>query len=609
MSNTRKYYITVICIILVIGILAYISVPIINTATAKAIEEEELVETDNEVATTEVEKNVNVKDPSYDAMGESKGIYNYDHTHVDCLYVTVLEGSESEGTNHNLDEVNSYRNTQDIVGAQKIIANAIVKAGDESGPLEGELGYGENTPNATINCRGRSSTSANQKSYKLKLHDDAGTWHGQRTIALNKHAYEASRLRNMLYYTLLSQVNHLVALRTYFVHLYLSDQTSSGDGTDAYADYGLFTAVEQPNKRFLKQHGLSAGGALYKANMNEFFRNPDKLKLSSDAGYSESAFDEIFEIKTEKDHTKLLNMLDALNDYTTPIDEVLEQYFDVDNIVSFLAFNMLMGNRDCNSQNYYLYSPINDDKWYFLPWDGDGCLLYTEQELVNSNRTEGAWENGISNFMGNVLYNRMLHEKVYRDKLTDRVNELHKLINEDTVRALISKYDAVVRPYTETLPDKAGMITTSAIRDKILEGMPKDVERSYKYYMESLEKPMPFYIADTVVENGKLVFSWDASYDFNGSAITYRMEVATDPGFISGSYVLDEYTKNIHFTSDMLDDGIYYIRVRAYNEKGIEGTSFEQYLGDKSYDSTRPFRILDKGKKVLNGAEHGQGME
>ncbi|NLC31890.1 MAG: spore coat protein CotH, partial [Clostridiales bacterium] len=68
--------------------------------------------------------------------------------------------------------------------------------------------------------------------------------------------------------------------------------------------------------------------------------------------YSLMTFSEVFEPKTSENHTKLIAMLDAVNDYSLPIERVVERYFDVNNITSYLAFNMLMANPDSSAQNY-----------------------------------------------------------------------------------------------------------------------------------------------------------------------------------------------------------------------------------------------------------------
>ena len=109
------------------------------------------------------------------------------------------------------------------------------------------VGYGETAPNATVQVRGQTSSEYAQKNYKIELKKNKGTWRGQRTINLNKHMGEGMRFRNKLAYDLMKKIPQMLSLRTQFVHLYVKDNT---DGTsDSFADYGLYTQVEQLNKQ------------------------------------------------------------------------------------------------------------------------------------------------------------------------------------------------------------------------------------------------------------------------------------------------------------------------------------------------------------------------
>ena len=61
---------------------------------------------------------------------------------------------------------------------------------------------------------------------------------------------------------------------------------------------------------------------------------------------------------------------------------------DEENIVYWMAFQILMGNVDTQNRNVYLYSPLNSDIWYFIAWDNDGCLMRPEYELRNFSDRE-----------------------------------------------------------------------------------------------------------------------------------------------------------------------------------------------------------------------------
>ena len=100
----------------------------------------------------------------------------------------------------------------------------------------GMLGYGLSESNARIRVRGNSSSVNVQKSYKLDLDEEAGLWRGQSNIALNKSAFDVTRLKNKVYFDLLKNIPDVPSIRTQFVHLYIKDVTA---GSDVFQDYGF----------------------------------------------------------------------------------------------------------------------------------------------------------------------------------------------------------------------------------------------------------------------------------------------------------------------------------------------------------------------------------
>ena len=216
-----------------------------------------------------------------------------------------------------------------------------------------------------------------QKPYKLSLNDSAGLWRGQSNIALNKSAFDATRVRNKLYFDLAKNMEHVPSLRTQFVRLFIKDETA---GATQFEDYGLCTQAEVPTKKYLANHGLDRSGFLYKAisfnwEPNELIRNFDDLELVVEA------MDTVISCRGREDNSRLLEAMDAVNDMSRDINEVMDTYFDRDNYMEWLAFNLLMGNRDTTMQNYYLYSPLNGSKFYFIPWDGDASLMRYESSM------------------------------------------------------------------------------------------------------------------------------------------------------------------------------------------------------------------------------------
>ena len=493
---------------------------------------------------------------------------NDDETSVVTMYLTVSQGNSSEGTNHTWKEINSYSvYDYDKMGVDRYQTAALLQIGDESGPQSGEVGYGENVPNATVQIRGQTSSSNAQKNYKIELKKNKGTWRGQRTINLNKHQTDGMRFRNKLSYDLLKGIPQLMSLRTQFVHLYVRDLTE-GNSTE-FQDYGLYTQVEQLNKTGMKNHEMDSNGQLYKINLFEFFRYEDVIKKEDDPTYDQKAFEKLLEIKGDSDHTKLIDMLTDLNDNSKSIGNILDQYFDRENLTYWMAYQILTGNTDTQSRNTYLYSPQNSDTWYLIAWDNDSSFKTTEY-IVKNRSEQGSWDCGVSNYWGNVLFRRCLQSEDFREELDAAIQDLRSYLSVERISSMIEKYRTVTQKYLYQMPDRMNAPLTEAQYDTVASAIPSEV---------SLEKPMPFFIGVPVIEGNTLKLNWDASYDFDAETITYTVELAKDYQFNEIVFRQD----NIQIPeaeTTVPADGQYFVRIRATNTSGQTQDAFDYYVTD-----------------------------
>ena len=528
--------------------------------------------------TEESVKKEEVQDINEVHLRDKDSLYaNDDETSVVTMYLTVSKGNSSEGTNHTWEEINTYSAYDyEKMGVARYQSAALLQVGDESGPKSGEVGYGEDVPNATVQIRGQTSSRNAQKNYKIELKKNKGTWRGQRTINLNKHQTEGMRFRNKLSYDLLKGIPQLMSLRTQFVHLYVRD-LSKGDNAE-FQDYGLYTQVEQLNKTGMKNHGMDSNGQLYKINSFEFYRYEDVIKKDDDPTYDQKAFEKLLEIKGDSDHTKLINMLTALNDNSQPIDSILKKYFDRENLTYWMAYQILTGNVDTQNRNTYLYSPQNSNTWYLIPWDNDSSFMRTEYAIQNRS-DQGSWECGVSNYWGNVLFQRCLQSDDFREELDAAVLDVKSYLSEERISSMIQAYRTVTQTYLKKMPDQMYAPLTDAEYETIASAIPPEVEQNYKLYKESLEKPMPFYIGVPTIEGNTLKFSWDASYDFNAEDITYTVELAKDYQFKEIIYRQDKLLIPEAQTT-VPADGQYFLRVRATNTSGKTQDAFDYYVTD-----------------------------
>lgn len=500
-------------------------------------------------------------------MTENKTIYSEDDPQsLVYFYVTVQRGDAGSNTDHTFAQVNSaVRFAEDSHVDNDILARAVVQVGNADGPQPGMLGYDATESNATIRVRGNSSSVRPQKSYKLELDDEAGLWRGQSNIALNKHNFDATRLRNKLYFDLLRPVEDISSLRTQFVRLYIKDETA---GETTFTDYGLFTQAEVPTKKYLANHGLDSEGYLYKA-ISFNFEMSDGLKNFDDPDFDQAAFDKILSCKGRQDNQKLIDLVNLIADRSVDINEIVGDYIDRDNYLTWLAYNILMGNNDTTVQNFYLYSPLNSQKWFFIPWDGDNCLHWQEDEVEGLTGNYGSWEHGVANYWGVLLHQRFLKNEANRAELAAKVDELHETINRDTVNALAQQYDQVVRPYALAMPDFYYLGNTAAERDAILAGLGDQVELAYQQFYDSLHELMPFFLYQPVQDGQTVLFRWEDAYDFDNQPITYRLRVAATPDFANPVVDVAGLTSTEYpVPADQLPAGTWYFAVTAETQDG-----------------------------------------
>ncbi len=551
----------------------------------------------NDILIDSKEGNIVVSDTWDKKLEDNKLLYsNDDDISVITMYLTVSIGNASENTNHTWEEINSYSvYDYDEMGVERYAVNGLLQVGDKNGPLEGELGYEQYVPNATVTIRGQTSTRFARKNYKIELKDGKGTFNDQRVINLNKHQMDYTRFTNKLCYDLIEEIPGMIAMQTQFVHLYVKDETAAG-GDANFVDYGLYTQVEQPNKSFLQRHGLDKNGHLYKINAFEFYRYEDIIMLKSDADYDDKSFEERIEIKGSDDHSKLIAMLEDVNNYSMPIEDVLDKWFEKDNLFSWLTFQILTGNIDTQSRNTLIYSPQNVNTWYFISWDCDGAFATSKDEIEGST-DEGSWEKGISNYWGNVLFQRILKDDELRKELDAKLLDFMTILTAENIQKKAEAYAEVVKPYAYGYPDNLNMPITEAKYDALINILPYEIEKNYAKYIENLEEPMPFFIGTPQVTESGFTIMWDSAYDFDAETITYKFELARDLAFTDIVAQGDNILLPGYTYEGTLESGQYFIRVQAENESGKTQYAFDYYVSDGSIKNfgIKCFYVLQDG--------------
>lgn len=516
---------------------------------------------DDDGAKEEPPKQPDLRDPN--ELVEDRSVYEQDDLTVHVIRLTV---TDEDG----LEDV-----YDDEPGAE---VDALLEAD----------GFEGNTtaPNATLRLRGAAAREARQKSFRIKLAPDVGLWRGHRTIHLNKHPYDLVRVRQKLSFDFFAEIRHMASLRTSFVRLFINGE-----------DMGLFTQIEHPGELFLRDHGLDPAGQIYKAEDLDFTR------ISDDVWNDPEALDEVVEVKANPDHAKFREMIDAINDVSRDIDDIIDTYFHRDNYLTWWAANLLMSNFDTTMHNFLLYSPSTSRRWYFLPWDYDDAWGFHGQP---GNSPRGRPVSGPGNWWHIYLHRRFLEKAGNMEELLGVVQRLGtEVITEQRTAELLAGYHDVVRAQVETVPDIEYLPAVwDMSREEKLEVFEQEFARiaglstlMQAECIEVQERPMPFYLQRPDVDDDMATFTWTESFDLQGDEITYDVQVGTSVTFAPDTIVQEQTGLSSPEAEISLPQGRYLWRVIARDSANPEinwqvaRDSYEDEETDMEYRGIREVEV------------------
>ncbi len=462
-------------------------------------------------------------------------------------------------------------------GEEPFTCDALVQFGNEEGATPGSFGYDSFSPNATIRLSGANASTRQQKSYRVDINPGSGSLSGMKSFVLAKSFTDPFRFTNKLCFDLLTEVDGVPSTRTGFVHLYVKDRS---EGPDAlYVDCGLYTMIEPVNKRYLSNRDLDKSGELYQAVNFDFARHADVLVQPTSPAYDRAKFETLLQAKGSDDYTSLFTLLDAVNDGSVAIEDIVARYFDPDNLYGWMAFNILTGNQDTGTENFYLYSPTGTERFTIIPWDLDGTFRADYERLRDADYSPG-WRKGIHLYASSVLFRRILESPRCVEALSGYVETLHASVLSGThVAERAEALAETVRPYLYALPDAAFARVTENNYDRLLAQFSAQIERNYRAYYDSLETPQPFHILTPTTADGTVTLAWESSSALSGT-VHYTVE-------LSGSWDFQEKLLDRHLITGTsceagaLPAGQYFVRVTANAESGRSQEAYEHYSTEK----------------------------
>lgn len=508
-------------------------------------------------------------------LHEDKSIYEQDSNLYD-VYISVFPTKDDSGEMIDFSAFGLHTARDHSYNPVLNCNIQILEEGQKPDPL-----LDLNQKNATIRVRGNSSRGDVYKSYKVKLGEEAGTFFGQKSLNINKHSEDICKISSKLQTDLLAQVDDSASYRTYFMRLWIRD-TSLPEEEQEFRYYGLYTEIEQPNKTYLEARGLSSNAAMYKAR-DFSFASSDVLRDVDDPAYSEEAFETVLTIREGENHRKLLEMLEAVNDTARDFGEVFETYFDEENYLTWMAFQLLVGNDDILNHNFIIYSPENANTWYFIPWDFDETLRFG-QHMDAPNRPDS-----LRSFQ--KLNMGILHQRFFRmtgslEKLENKMVELlEHSVTREKVTALVDSYKTVLAK-TMTLEPDLGLLEMSPNElIPYLDGLYDGILENYERFKKAVQSPAPMFVAQPVrLSDGSVEFSWEPSYSYQGLPLTYNLQLFEDVKMEKLLYEQKNIDRTEWVMEQKLAPGTYYLMVTVVDLEGHEQLSLEHVESPDIYN-------------------------
>ncbi len=453
--------------------------------------------------------------------------------------------------------------------------------------------------NAGLRQRGSTSRTAPQKSFRVRLEDDL--WRNEERIQLNKHPYDQSRMTNKLAFDLMQRLPHLPSLRTQFVNLWIDD----GAGP---VNQGLYTHVESRAKEYLINRGLDKDDNVYKANFFTFSGN-DLAAIQVDADgqpVDETRFEERIEIDRGKNHTKLVEMVAAINDPNIAFDTVLDRYFNRNNVLMWITTNLLLGHRDVIDQNYFLYNPKDSETFYFLPWDYDGSLrINTPLSDGNSfNELAARLTFGFANEAENNFIRQFYLLPGSHDLIVKAANEIRRdYITDDAIRDLSSQYANVIRPFISSSPDLENIggvrvLENLYVWEERWQSFPSVVEGNLQRLSASPNMPLPHFLKLPFSRNNNTVLWWDRATDITGGEVSYDIQIASQADFADGTIIynssgIPNALERVEVVLDRqtLPSGTWYYRVQANSGQFYQIAKNQLIENGQRYLGVRKFSV------------------
>ena len=309
----------------------------------------------------------------------------------------------------------------DINAELEVEADAVVFPGTA---LEATL------PSIGFRMKGNSSlnTTSDKKPWKLDTNefDDEQEFENLKMLIFNNGFKDPSLTRERLAYEMM-QAAGVQAGFTCYTEVWISVEGAPLEF------WGIYTMVEDVDKKFLKNRFDNKGGNLYKCQTGSDLRyyGPDIVSYPVDEGepcYQKETNED------EADYSDIINLCYVLDgqtygspaEFSTAIEEVL----NVDSFLRYLAVVLSHSNLDIfmyMNQNYYLYNNEDTGKFEWIPWDlNEAWGLFGQQTYNEECPLYEMGGTGTGGSMTNPLFTQVMEVPAYRQTYAAYVDLLRR---------------------------------------------------------------------------------------------------------------------------------------------------------------------------------------
>lgn len=277
---------------------------------------------------------------------------------------------------------------------------------------------------------------------------DNQRFYGFKKLSLKNNFDDKSMLREKIAGDVFRNAG-LVGPHTAFYTLYVDH----GDGPQYF---GLYTLVEEVDGSVLDTQFSDDDGNLYK---------PD----GDAASFAEGTYDEDEYVKKnnedEADFTDVASLLSILHDDIRTTDATtwrtnLEEVFDTDGFLKYLAVNTVIENWDTYGRmthNYFLYNDSDTNKLTWIPWDNNEALQFGKMggslPLDFSGLNASEWP----------LIGYLYQDEVYKEQYDTYVQEVvDGAFNTSTIQSLYSSYSSLIQEYVTSEVDGYTFLNNSS---------------------------------------------------------------------------------------------------------------------------------------------------